>query len=62
MPWNNQVKNAVRKWFFKKEAVDNNGLLLKVLDEDLIGRGYRFYSNAYSDSSKHAYINVICTD
>lgn len=35
---------------------------MKVADEDVDGRDLRFFSSAYTDdTSKHAYINVICT-
>lgn len=37
----------------------NYGLLLKVLDEDKIGRDLRFFSKSYSDTSKHASIRVL---
>lgn len=56
-----QVTAAVQEWFFDSNPVDNNGLLIKVEDEDLLGRDLRFYSNAYTDSDYHAFINVICT-
>ena len=38
----------------------NYGVLLLATNEDALGRDARFYSNAYSDASHHAYVNVLC--
>ena len=51
------VAPAVRKW---RGGVPNYGLVIRAVNELQAGRGIRFYSNNYSDSSKHAYINVLC--
>ncbi|CAB4030682.1 Hypothetical predicted protein [Paramuricea clavata] len=39
----------------------NYGLLLRDTHEQVQGRDFRFASNAYSDSSKHAYITLRCS-
>lgn len=54
-----QVTDAVKNW--ADGTKDNNGLLMKIVDENVDSRSLRFYSNDYSDTTKHAYINVICS-
>ncbi|CAN0165651.1 unnamed protein product, partial [Laminaria digitata] len=54
------VTDAIKDW--ADGTKENNGLLMKVLDEDTDGRDIRFYSNGYTeDTSKHPFINVICS-
>ena len=52
------ITSAVRSW--KEPGQSNYGLLLKVINESANGRGIRFYSNKHADSSKHAFVNVMC--
>ena len=55
------VTRAVLNW--RSEIPDPNyGLLLLATNENELGRDTRFYSNAESDTSRHAYINVLCDD
>ena len=55
------VTRAVLNW--RSENPDPNyGLLLLATNENELGRDTRFYSNAESDTSRHAYINVLCDD
>ena len=55
------VTRAVLNW--RSENPDPNyGLLLLATNENVLGRDTRFYSNAESDTSHHAYINVLCDD
>ena len=51
------VTNAVKRW---SVGVPNNGLVIRATNELDRGRDIRFASNALSDSSKHAYIQVRC--
>ena len=51
------VTNAVKSW---SVGVPNNGLVIRATNELDRGRDIRFASNALSDSSKHAYIQVRC--
>ena len=51
------VTNAVKSW---RDGVPNYGLLIRATNELDRGRDIRFASNAFSDSSKHAYILVRC--
>ena len=51
------VTNAVKSW---SVGEPNNGLVIRATNELDRGRDIRFASNAMSDSSKHAYIQVRC--
>ncbi|KAJ7365165.1 hypothetical protein OS493_007814 [Desmophyllum pertusum] len=51
------VTNAVKRW---KYGLPNHGLLIRATNELAAGRDIRFASNA-ADSSKHAYILVLCS-
>ena len=51
------VTNAVRNW---RNGNSNYGVLLRATNENSEGRDIRFFSKSYSDSSKHAFINVLC--
>ncbi|KAJ7365166.1 hypothetical protein OS493_007816 [Desmophyllum pertusum] len=53
------VTNAVKRW---KDGLPNHGLLIRAKNELEAGRGIRFASNAMSDSSKHAFVLVLCRD
>ena len=52
-----EVTSVVRDW---KAGRPNYGLLLWATNEDQNGRDTRFYSNSYSDSSRHPYIKINC--
>ena len=52
-----EVTTAVKDW---KNGKPNYGLVIWATNEDQNGRDTRFYSNAYTDSSKHAFIRVNC--
>lgn len=52
------VTTAVKQW---REGTSNYGLLVRATNEATPGRDLRFYSNAYSDATKHAYVNVLCS-
>ena len=51
------VTSAARKW---RSGVPNYGLVIRAVNELQAGRGIRFYSNQFSDSSKHAFVRVLC--
>lgn len=51
------VTSAVRSW---RSGVPNYGLVIRAINELQAGRGIRFFSNAYKDSSKHAFVRVLC--
>ena len=53
------VTNAVKDW---SSGVPNNGLVIRATNELDAGRDTRFASNANSDTSKHAYVLVHCSD
>ena len=52
-----EVTSAVKDW---KAGKPNYGLLIWATNENINGRGTRFYSKTYSDSSKHPYILINC--
>ena len=52
-----EVTKAVKEWKYGKP---NYGLVIWATNENQNGRDTRFYSNAYKDSSKHAFIKVNC--
>ena len=51
------ITGAIRSW---KQGFYNYGLLLKVVNEQSNGRDLRFFSKESADSSKHAFVNVMC--
>ena len=51
------ITRAVRSW---QSGVPNNGLVIRATNELDRGRGIRFASNADSDSSRHAFVRVLC--
>ena len=51
------ITEAMRNWQYGQP---NYGVLLLATNEDALGRDIRFFSNADSVSSRHAYINVLC--
>ena len=51
------ITPAVIKW---RSGVPNHGLVIRATNELELGRDVRFYSNAYGDSSKHAFVHVFC--
>ena len=53
------VANAVKDW---SNGVPNNGLVIRATNELDAGRDTRFASKANSDTSKHAYVLVHCSD
>ena len=53
------VTDAVTDW---SSGVPNNGLLIRATNELVLGRSNRFASNGNSDTSKHAYVLVHCSD
>ena len=53
------VTDAVTNW---SSGVPNNGLLIRATNELVLGRSNRFASNGNSDTSKHAYVLVHCSD
>ena len=53
------VTNAVKAW---SSGVPNNGLVIRATNELDAGRDTRFASNANSDTSKHAFVLVHCSD
>ena len=53
------VTDAVTDW---SRGVPNNGLLIRATNELVLGRSNRFASNGNSDSSKHAFVIVHCSD
>ena len=52
------ITPAVIKW--RSRVRPNYGLVVRAVNELEPGRGIRFYSNAYSDTTKHAYVQVLC--
>ena len=53
------VTDAVTDW---SRGVPNNGLLIRATNELVLGRSNRFASNGNSDTSKHAFVMVHCSD
>ena len=53
------VTDAVKNW---SRGVPNNGLVIRATNELVLGRSNRFASNGNSDTSKHAYVLVHCSD
>ena len=53
------VTDAVTNW---SRGVPNDGLLIRATNELVLGRSNRFASNGNSDTSKHAYVLVHCSD
>ena len=53
------VTDAVTNW---SSGVPNNGLVIRATNELVLGRSNRFASNGNSDTSKHAYVLVHCSD
>ena len=51
------VTDAVKNW---RGGNPNYGVLLRATNEYTEGRDIRFYSNAHTDKTKHAFINVLC--
>jgi len=51
------VTSAIRKW---RSGVPNYGLVIRAFNELQPGRDIRFYSNKFSQSSKHASVRVLC--
>ena len=51
------ITEAMRNW---QSGDPNYGVLLLATNENTLGRGIRFFSNAYGDSGKHALVNVLC--
>ena len=50
------ITEAMRNW---QDGQPNYGVLLLATNEAALGRDTRFYSNAYSSTSRHAYVNVL---
>ena len=51
------ITEAIRHW---KGSDPNYGVVIRASNEDTPGRDVRFASNANSDSTTHAYVNVLC--
>ena len=51
------ITEAMRNWQY---GDPNYGVLLMATNEDEEGRGLRFASNTSSDSSRHAFVRVLC--
>ena len=51
------ITEAMRNW---QNGDPNYGVLLRATNENALGRDIRFYSNAETDTSRHAYVNVLC--
>ena len=51
------ITEAIRHW---KGGDPNYGVVISASNEDTPGRDTRFASNANSDSTTHAYVNVLC--
>ena len=51
------ITEAMRNW---RNGDPNYGVLLMATNENDLGRDIRFYSNADSDSTRHAFVNVLC--
>ena len=51
------ITKAIRRW---KKGRPNYGVVIRASNEDTPGRDTRFASNASSDSTTHAYVNVLC--
>ena len=52
------ITDAVKSW---RSGTPNYGLLIRATNELARGRDIRFASNRYSDKSKHAFVQVLCT-
>ena len=52
------ITKAIRRW---KRGRPNYGVVIRASNEDTLGRDTRFASNANSDSTTHAYVNVLCS-
>ena len=51
------ITRTMRNW---KSGDPNYGVVLLATNENELERGIRFFSNASGDSSKHAFVNVLC--
>ncbi|CAI8017849.1 hypothetical protein GBAR_LOCUS10769 [Geodia barretti] len=51
------ITEALRNW---QSGDPNYGVLLLATNENALGRGIRFYSNARGNSQQHAFVNVLC--
>ena len=51
------ITPAVEKW---RSGVPNYGVVIRAVNELEDGRGIRFASKAYRDSSKHPFARVLC--
>ena len=51
------VTDAVKNW---RNGDSNYGVLLRATTEYTEGRGIRFFSKSHLESTKHAFINVLC--
>ena len=52
-----EVTSAAKEW---KNGKPNYGVIIWATNENEDGRDTRFYSKSYSDSTKHAYIQLNC--
>ena len=51
------ITEAMRNW---QNGDPNYGVLLMATNESDLGRDIRFYSNAEADTTRHAFVNVLC--
>ena len=51
------ITEAMRNW---QNGDPNYGVLLRATNENDLGRDVRFYSNAQSNTGRHAYVTVLC--
>ena len=51
------ITDAVKSW---RSGTPNYGLLIRATNELASGRDIRFASNRYSDTSKRAFVQVLC--
>ena len=51
------ITEALRNW---QSGDPNYGVLLLATNENTLGRGIRFYSNASGNSRQHAFVHVLC--
>ena len=51
------ITEAMRNW---RNGDPNYGVLLMATNENDLGRSIRFYSNAETDTTRHAFVNVLC--
>ena len=51
------VTSAAEAW---KSGSSNYGVVIRATNENIVGRDTRFASNADSDSSRHAFVLLIC--